>query len=108
MDIIIPTPPTHFVEDYDITSTTGLLIPITIDPTLGDVWTEGPLTIDIRIAPRPDSIDPLRVAQEECMKVYTSHILSVSKRLREVKAPTKQEAEEWQKTLQELTNQTIH
>ncbi len=107
MDIIIPEAPTHFVDDYSITSDTGLVIPVTIDTSLGDSITDNGTYLDIRIAPKPDPFDPTRMTPEEEMKVNNSHVLSVSRFKREIKAPTKVEQEEWQKTLQELGG-TVH
>ena len=107
MSMVIETPRAErVVDDYDVAMLDGMLIQLTLDVSLGDVWTESPdliqVTLSEKASPAGDAILPMEV-----VTIYKKNLLSVRKRSRTVTELSKAEKAEWQQTVKELT-QVVH
>lgn len=107
--MIINTPlETKVVDEYDIATGGGLVMPVTIDPKAGDTFEESDSKFTIHIAPRQSMNDPMKSLPAENITIYKSHVISINHRTREVPPLTPEQQFEWNKTLQEMISQSVH
>lgn len=90
--------------DYDITFTTGMIMPLTLDPTLGDTIDLSPTVIQVHLEPKPSLSDPTVTLPAEDITIFTNHILSIQKRKREITDLSPDERLQWKKVMAELSN----
>lgn len=98
--------PTKIVKDFDIAIMSGMVMPVTIDETLGDTFEELPDRFKIYLAPRP-TLDASDVLPAEHIDIYKTHVVSVNHRTRKVIPRTPEEELLWKQSLRE-PSKTIH
>jgi hypothetical protein len=90
------------VEEYDIATAGGLIMPVTIDPKEGDSFEELGDRFIIRLVPKSSIYDSEKKHPAEDITIYKQHVISVNHRTREVPPLTPEQQFQWQKTSQEL------
>ena len=88
------------VTDYDFICLSGLVLPVSVEPALGDTIEFSPDEITIYLAPRPNS-DGKTLTPAENLILYKRNIISYQFRTKEVEALTPEQKAEWNKTIQE-------
>lgn len=104
--IINPVISPHMIDEFDFLFTNGLSMPVTIDRDNGDMvdFDSSPAIIHIKLsAKRSISSSDVMLPAEDIM-VYTSHIISISHRSREVLPLTPDQAESFKTTLLKLSS----
>lgn len=100
--------PRKLVTDYDIVFDSGMMMPITIDPSQGDSIDFGDLVIVANLAAKPSLNDPTKTLGAEVHTYYLSKVACVTKREREVVELGPEAKEEWHKTFQSMvTSPTV-
>lgn len=97
------------VIEYDFLLSSGIMLPITIDPEAGDTvsFTDGGVVVHLE--PKPSQNDPDVLIPGEDITVFARHLIAVTKREREVTQLTPDQKHQWRKTVQELNKgKTIH
>ena len=105
----IPAEP-HVVEDWDFVSINGFLLPLTIDPTLGEYckFEPGGSVAVIHQVAKESIIGPDSKTQPEDTTIILSNILFVRKRLRSAQEPTIDQKEEWKQMLRKMAGTASH
>lgn len=102
--MIVSSPPVvKSVDEYDFVFSSGMVMPITISPTLGDTVTFSPDLILVNLTSKPSMNTPEKLLPAEDIKIYTSHLISIQHRVREVLELTPEEKYSWESTLQVLS-----
>lgn len=104
MYITSPDPPKREVTEYDFSFQNGMMLPVTIDKDGGDTidLETYPHAIIINFAPKPSLVNPEVVTPPEQITIFTSHLLSIHKRVREVTDPTQEQKDLMKLTFQEM------
>lgn len=89
--------------DYDFTFDTGMVLPLSLDPTIGDTIVLGDHVIQVHIEPRPSLSNPDTILPGEDFTIFTSHVLAIQKRKREVTELSPEEKIGWGKMMEELS-----
>lgn len=106
MLILEPDPKLRTVDDYDIQFVNGGFLPVSIDKEAGDtISIESPI-ISVHYAKKLSPVDHITPIPPEDLLIYTTHVLTILHRTREVPDLTTTQRVEWTKTLQEM-NGTI-
>lgn len=93
--MIIQTPEkTKVVTDYDL-NVDGILIQLTIDPSIGDSFEVGSETIDILKASRASAAHPNESLPPEHITVFKAHVRTISKRDRTVREASPEDRDNW-------------
>lgn len=102
--IVNPTITPHILTDYDVISTTGVTLPITIDEDAGDHvdWSTSPLSVTFHLSERTSPTDPDAHFAAEDITVFLGHVLSITKRRRTVMPLTPDQKDEWSKVMHQL------
>lgn len=104
-EMYIPAKDTKkIVDDYDFIFTSGMLLPVVIDDTLGDTILFEAGMITIALVAKPSMNDSAVLLPSEEVFIYTSHLASIQHRQREVQLLTADQKAEWQKSFQELSS----
>lgn len=102
MEMVVNSPEVKkTVEDYDFTLSSGMMMPITVDTTMGDIIKVGSEVVQIHLVARPSLNDPTKHLPAEDITIFTKHLVSVQHRTREVVELTPEQQFEWTKTLKE-------
>ena len=97
-------PETHRVDDYDFNFSNGLFMSITVDKEAGDTIEEPDThTRVFKLSEKPSRTQADTMLPPEEVSIYMPHVLSVTHRTRLQTAPTKEQSDEFQKTLHKLT-----
>ncbi len=108
-EMMIESPTTKTIlEDYDVVSVNGMMMPITINATLGDTIELGPTQIVAHLVAKPSINDPNKLLPAEHIIIYTAQVFSIQHRTREVTNLTPEQRFELDKTYQELASSTVH
>ena len=91
------------VDDYDILFDSGMMLPITIDTSLGDVIMFNDRLITVTLTAKPSINDPAKMLPTEDITVFTSHIVSIQHRVREVIELTPEQKLDWQRAFKEIS-----
>lgn len=91
------------LDDYDITYVSGLMIPITVDKSLGDEVEFPDGAIIFKLTSKPSKADPEVFLPAEEITVFVKHLACVQHRVREVTLLSPDQQVEWKKTLQEIS-----
>lgn len=83
------------VNDYDIVSKSGMVLPVTIDLVAGDTIVFNDLTILIHLSAKPSKTNPLATLPAEDITIFISQVFSVQRREREVIKQTPAQKDEW-------------
>lgn len=96
--IIQPVLTPRVIEDYDILFQNGILLPLSIDRDAGDTvdFTPGQLVATFHLAGKPTLADPSTKLPDEDITVFVSHVISVTKRYREVMPLTPEQEADFQ------------
>lgn len=96
----------RLVEDYDIIFVSGQVMPITIDPSVGDTFATFPSSeiIKIHLSPKPSPSDKNKTLPAEDITVYLKHVISVQRREREVVELTPEQRAEWERAMKQILN----
>ena len=110
MEITNITPEPHMVEDWDFVSTSGFLLPLTVDPALGEYCK---INRDTSIAvvhqvSKESAIDPESKIQPEETTIMLYNILFIRKRLRSTQEATVEQKEEWKQILRKMASNPSH
>lgn len=97
------TPKKKFVDDYDFIFTSGLIKPVTIDPTLGDTIEFISEGVVINIKERPSLSDPSESISAEDITIFAKHLICIEHRKRQVEELTPEQKYEYQRTFQEMS-----
>ena len=92
------------VDDYDIVFDSGMLLPITLDSTLGDTIIFGEKLITVVLTSKTSLNDPTKTLPAEDITIFVSHIVSIQHRVREVVELTPEQKLDWQKAFKEATD----
>ena len=102
MEINSPDP-RKIVDDYDFVFTSGMLMPLTIDVSVGDTIVFGDSQVMVRLVAKPSMNDPDKLLSAEDIVIYTTHLASVQHREREMIKLTVDAQAEWVKAIKELS-----
>lgn len=83
------------VNDYDIVSKSGMMLPVTIDLALGDTITFNDLTIMVHLSAKPSKTNPLQTLPAEDITIFINQVFSVQHREREIIERTPTQLDEW-------------
>lgn len=102
--MLIETPiPITIVEEYDIVTSSGQCMPLTINPKLGDkIDLTDKDVIRVYLSPKPSLHDPTKTFPAEYITIFTKYIISIQQRQREVKDLTTDQKTEWPKEVSHL------
>lgn len=105
MYITSPDPIRKTIEFYEFTFRDGLDRTHTIDRASGDTIDlhTYPHAIVIDIVEKPSPIDPKKYFEAEQITIFTQHLLSIRKQVREVDEPTQEQQEQMRLTIQEIS-----
>lgn len=95
----------HYVEDYDFHFGDGQFLGVTVDVSLGDTIQFGDKEIKVYLSPKESVNQKDSLVAEEII-VLRELVPFYTKRIRLAFEQTKEEAEEWSKTIAELTKDT--
>lgn len=87
------------VEDYDFVFSSGVAMPVTIDLAAGDTVDVFQDKILIHLTAKPSFHDPDKILPAEDIKIFTSHLISIQHREREIIELTPEQKLEWKKVL---------
>lgn len=93
----------RIVEDYDICFESGMILPFTVDKSIGDSIEINDLFVKVNLVASQSPNDPDRTLPAREVTVFVSKIASIEKRTREVVALTSDQKAEWHKTFKELS-----
>lgn len=96
------------VDEYDIATDAGLVMPITIDAKEGDTFEEHDDRFIIHLVPKSSIYDSAKKHPAEDITIYKRHVISLNHRIREIPPLTPEQQFQWQKTAQELGTKAIH
>lgn len=96
------------IDEYDVTTASGLAMPITIDSKAGDYFDEGVDRIKVYLAPRSSIYDSEKKLPAETITIFKAHVISINHRTREVPQLTPEQQYQWSKVAQELGNKLTH
>lgn len=104
MFITTPDPVKKIIEEYDFSFRDGLDQSYSVDQEAGDTIDIDtyPHAIVLNLVARP-SIDPARKYPARQVTIFTNHLLSITKRVREVEEPTEEQKELIRLTVQEIS-----
>jgi hypothetical protein len=102
-----PTPRTKKVDDYDFLFDSGFLLPLTVDPSLGDTIEFSDVGVKINLVGKPSTTDPDQFTPPEDHTIFTRHLCAVTHRVREAPVVTKEQKTEWVRTIQEISK-SVH
>lgn len=105
--IIDTTAPMKLVKDFDVAILSGMIMPITIDESMGDTFEELSDRIKVYLAPRP-TLDASETLPAEHIEIYKTHIVSINHRTRKVTPLTPEQEFLWKQTLQEGSGKRVH
>ena len=94
------------LNEYDITSLQGIVLPVTIDLDAGDTIDFDEQVIRIHLSAKLSQLDPDRMLPAENITVFVKNIFTVQHRTREIVQETPEQREAWKGVLQELS-QTV-
>lgn len=103
MHITSSDPPNKFIEQYDITLNSGLVIPLTIDAAVGDTIEFTPEKILVKLAAKPSLIDPSISLPAEDVEVARTQVAALLHRTVEVSGIVPKMSKEW---IQSLTKES--
>jgi len=95
----------HLVEDWEITYNNGSALAVTLDASMGDTYNLGSSLIEFHLSEKPSFVVPDDVLAAEDLFIPWINVNCARKRVRLIEDPTLEEKEEWQKILNELTDQ---
>ena len=102
-DMIIVTPEVKkTVIEYDFLFASGVMLPITIDESLGDTITFNPDTVEVHLTPKTSIFNPELKSPGEDLTIFKRSLLTIQKRLVEKVDLTPEQRVEWTKTVKEL------
>lgn len=102
--MIVNTPETkYFVDDYDFTFVTGMMMPVTVNTAAGDTIQGHADIIEINLTAKPSMNDPSKMLPAETITVYRRHLAATQQRRREVTELAPEQKHEWMNTLKELS-----
>lgn len=103
--MILTSPDTkRTVQDYDFTFIGGVVMPLTVDDSLGDTLTTQGDKIFISLTPKRSMNDPEKFLPAEEITIFVPQLLAIQQRARVVEDLTPEQKDAWQKTLQELSS----
>ena len=91
------------VKDFDFIFVSGQVMPVTIDEASGDTIEFVDGGVMISLVEKPSSVDPSKILPAEDITIFSSHLISIQKREREVATLTKEQQDSWKQTLDELS-----
>ena len=98
------TPEAHLVDDYDFNFSNGLFMSITVDKEAGDTIEEPDAQTRVfKLSEKPSRTQSDTMLPPEEVSIYMPHVLYVTHRTRIQLLPTKEQSDEFQKTLHKLT-----
>lgn len=105
MYITSPDPQTKIIVDYDFTFQGGIIQSYSIDKAAGDTidLETYPHAIVIDLAEKPSLTDPTLFHAYEQVTLFTSRLLSINKRIREVEQLTQEQKDQFRLTVQEIS-----
>lgn len=107
MELIIDPKPPKKVYEYDFVLATGMLLPVTVDPTAGDTINFGDQQVHIHLVPKQHKFDITKMTPAEDITIFVPHLASVQKREREMIDMTPEQRYQYEQTLKELAGSTI-
>jgi hypothetical protein len=104
-DMIVSTPEIKkTIEDYDIIFSSGMAMPVSMDPALGDTVSFGEATIEFDLVPKPSINDPEKMLPGEKITIFKSHVISIQHRKREVIELSPEQQFAWHRSVQGMVN----
>jgi hypothetical protein len=105
MIIQTPEPTPRLIEEYDIRFVNGDIMSVAVDKTAGDTidFDASPLAVQIRLVAKSSPTNPEVVMRAEDHTVFVSHILSITKKTKQVIPLTTEQQLEWQKVIQQMS-----
>jgi hypothetical protein len=104
-EMYIPTPDVlKILVDYDIVFSSGIMLPVTLDATLGDTIEDRGDTLFINLTAKPSLSDSSKTLPAEEITVFKAQVVSIQKRTREVVQLNPEQQAEWRKTIKELSS----
>lgn len=101
MELVEPVA-SKVVLEYEFTFTSGMALPLVVDESTGDSCIELADRYEIHMAPKPSTMDPEEMLDEEDVTVYKRVLASVIVRKRTIKLPTAEEQFEFQKFVHDM------
>jgi hypothetical protein len=98
---------TKLVKDFDIAILSGMIMPITVDESMGDTFEELTDRIKVYLAPRP-TLDVSDVLPAEHIEIYKTHIVSINHRIRKVTSLTPEQEFLWKQDVQQASGKRVH
>lgn len=93
----------HVVDDYDFTFLNGMVMPVTVNETVGDTIHFDSAEVRIDLSSKPSINDPAYMLPAENIVIYTKHLVTWQHRIRKVVAITPEQQHEWTQTLKEAS-----
>lgn len=105
MYITSPDPLKKLIEEFDFTFQNGMTLPISLDKTAGDEvdLDTYPHAILIKLAEKPSLVDSTKMLPAEKITIFTTHLLTIQQRTKEVEDITQEQKDIWKKTIQEIS-----
>lgn len=73
-----------FVDEYDFVFSSGMIMPMTIDKSLGDTIDFVEEGVVVKLTPKPSISDPDIMLPGEDVTLFSKHLLAIQHRRREV------------------------
>lgn len=104
MRIESPLPEPYLVDDYDFHFSSGLTMSFSIAKDLGDTidFDTSPMAVQLHFAEKPSTTDPDATVPPEDITVLMQHVLLVAHRTRTVQPPSREEKDNFQRSLHKL------
>lgn len=96
------------IEEYEIATLGGLVMPVTIDEKAGDTFLELNDRLVIHLSSKTSMHDSTKRLPSEDITIYKQHVISINHRVREVLPLTPEQQYQFQKTVQEMTSKSVH
>jgi hypothetical protein len=92
-----------FLDDYDFVFESGMILPLTIDQSVGDKMHIDNDLVLIYLTAKPTASDPTVVLPAEDITIFKKHLVYVQHKQREVTSLTADQQNAWNRTVQELS-----
>lgn len=110
-EMIVTSPESKkVVKDMDIVFESGMMMPLTIDASVGDTYTLTEKFLFVNLTEKPSRNDPSKSLPAEKITIFLDHVLSIQERDREVVELTPDQAEAWKEDFKKMTgdNSVLH
>lgn len=99
-EMIVTTPEVkHIVWDYEFMFASGMMLPLTVNPSAGDTIEFNDKYITVNLKEKASLTDPTQTIPAEVITIFVNHLATNHHRIREVTDMTPEQRVEWTKTL---------